>query len=53
MHKDEPSASRKLFTAQHEQGGATKRCNLPGSLNVLLIAKGIRLSFKLWEVTQL
>lgn len=53
MHKDDPSSSSKLFTAQHEQGDATKRCNLLSSPKVLLITKRIRLSFKMWEVIQL
>lgn len=53
MHKDDPSSSSRLFTAQHEQGDATKRCNLLGSPKVLLITKRVSLSFKMWEVTQL
>lgn len=48
MYKDNPSSSSssKLFTAQREQGDATKRCNPLGSPKVLLIAKGIRLSLR-------
>lgn len=42
-----------LFTAQREQGSAAKRCNLLGSLNVLHTTEGVRLRFKMWEVTQL
>lgn len=53
MHKDDPSSSRKLFTAQCARGAAAKRCNLLGSLNALHITHGIRLSFKEEEVTQL